>query len=73
MTFIDFYFWFYILQFISIFYIIVSEHKIKTNKNSIKIIIWLVVGGFIIIIIIYCTLHKSMYIDSDNFQISLSL
>jgi hypothetical protein len=43
MTFICFHFLFYILQIISIF--IAAIHKTKTNKNSIKIIIWLVVGG----------------------------
>jgi hypothetical protein len=42
MTFIGFYFLFYnLFQ----FFIIAVQHKIKTNKNSIKIIIWLVVGG----------------------------
>jgi hypothetical protein len=44
MTFIGFYFLFYILQFISIFYNS-SLKQDQTNKNSIKIIIWLVVGG----------------------------
>jgi hypothetical protein len=43
MTFIGFYFWFYISQLISIFY---NNSLTKDqNKNSIKIIIWLVVGG----------------------------
>jgi hypothetical protein len=41
MTFIGFYFLFYILQFISIFY----NSSLAQDKNSIKIIIWLVVGG----------------------------
>jgi hypothetical protein len=43
MTFIGFYFLFYILQFISICYN--SSLTQDPNKNSIKIIIWLVVGG----------------------------
>jgi hypothetical protein len=42
MTFIGIYFLFYNL--IQLF-IIAAQHKNKTNKNSIKIIIWLVVGG----------------------------
>jgi hypothetical protein len=42
MAFISFYFWFYVLQFISVFYN--STLTQDRNKNSIKIIIWLVVG-----------------------------
>jgi hypothetical protein len=43
MTFIGFYL-FYILQFISIFYNS-SLTQDQNKKNSIKIIVWLVVGG----------------------------
>jgi hypothetical protein len=43
MTFKGFYFLFYILQFISIFY----NSILTQDQNSIKIIVWLVVGGSI--------------------------